>query len=123
MRIDSNYLSSTASANNEQQRVRSARHGMESQDELSAGHIQQRGAVPHVPTTPGISRTARPSDTAHISGVSASLNELATAVHTAADVRHSKVQSLREAVDSGTYQLSPERIAESMLAQVTTRLR
>lgn len=121
MRIDSNYLGGTACSSNEQQRVRSTRHEAEPQTDLNTGQTQQGGATSRVSATAAPPRTARGADRADISGVS--ISDLARAVHTAPEVRHTKVQSLRAAVDSGTYQLSPERIAESMLAQATNKLR
>ena len=123
MKIDSNYLSATASSANPQQRVRSTRHEMEPQNGGNTGQVQQGGATARVSATAAVSRTARGADTADVFGVSASISDLAAAVHTAPDVRHTKVQSLREALDSGTYQIAPERIADSMLAQATSKLR
>ena len=122
MRIDTNYVGATASSAQEQ-RVRSTRHEMEPQSRSDAGQVQQGGAAPGVPATAAVARTARPPDTAEISGGTPSISDLATAVHTAAEVRHTKVAALREAVDQGTYQVSPERIAESMLLQATSKLR
>jgi len=123
MRIDISYPSATASSANEQQPVGGTRHKMEPQDGTSAIQSQPGGPTARVSATVGISRTAGVSDTADISGVVPSISDLASAVHSAADVRHAKVQSLREAMDQGTYQVSPERIAESMLAQATSKLR
>ncbi len=96
---------------------------MEPQNGLNADSVQQGGATARVSATVAVPRTARQGDTTSISGVTPSISDLATAVHTAADVRQTKVQSLRDAVDQGTYQVSPERIAESMLAQATSKLR
>ncbi len=122
MKIDNNFPSATASVVN-QQHVHSARHKMEPQVGLNAGQVQQDGTTAQVSATAGVSRTAQVPDTADISGVAPSISEFATAVHSSADVRYAKVRSLREAVAQGTYEVSPERIADSMLAQATSKLR
>jgi flagellar biosynthesis anti-sigma factor FlgM len=122
MRIDTSFPSSTATST-QPQRVHSARHEMETHNGADPGEVQQGGPTAQILPTVAVPRTARGSDTTHISGVAPSISDLATAVHTAADVRSTKVQSLRQAVDQGTYQVSPERIAQSMLAQATSKLR
>ncbi len=122
MRIDISFPNATASSATEQQSLRN-RHKVEPQDGARASQIQQGGATARPSATAGVSRTARVPDTADISGSVPSISELAARVHAAAEVRHTKVQSLREAVDQGTYQISPERIAESILAQATSKLR
>ncbi len=99
------------------------------QDELNPGQVQQDGATARVPatvrvsSTVGVSRTAGVSDTANVSGVTPSIGSLAMVVHSSADVRHTRVEALRDAISQGTYQVSPERIADSMLAQATSKLR
>jgi negative regulator of flagellin synthesis FlgM len=123
MRIDSNYLSATASSSSEQQRVRSNLREIEPQGELDAGPVQQGGATARVSATAAASRTAQTSDTADISGTATSMSSLAAAVHSSPDVRQAKVEALRDAVAQGTYQVSPGRIADSMLAQATSKLR
>ena len=123
MKIDVNFPSATISSANEQQRGRSTVHHMDPQGSLDAGQVQQDGATARVAATVGVSRTARGSDTTDVSGVTHSITDLATVVHSSADVRSARVAALRDAVSQGTYQVSPDRIAESMLAQATSKLR
>jgi flagellar biosynthesis anti-sigma factor FlgM len=118
MTIDMNFPSATAAGTSEQQRIRSTAREIDPQPGL-----QQDGATARVSATVGVSRTAWPSDTARVSSATPSISSLATVVHTSADVRHTKVQALHDAVAQGTYQVSPERIAESMLAQATSKVR
>jgi negative regulator of flagellin synthesis FlgM len=122
MKIDTNLPTATASSAN-QQHVRTPLQRMGPADSANPGQIQQGGATAHVSATVAVPRTAQPPDTAEISGVVPSISDLATAANSAPDVRHPKVQALRNAVEQGTYQVSPERIAESMLAQATSKLR
>ncbi|MFZ0706001.1 MAG: flagellar biosynthesis anti-sigma factor FlgM [Candidatus Korobacteraceae bacterium] len=122
MRIDNSYSSATAASTNAQ-RVRTPPNKMEPQDDSNAAQIQPGGAAAQSSATAGVSRTARGADTADISGLAPAISDLAAAVHTAPEVRATKVQALRQAVDQGTYQVSPDRIAQSMLAQATSKLR
>ena len=123
MKIDADYLSTTANLVNEQQRVRGTRHQMEPQAGLSSGPIQQDGGTARVSATVGVSRTGRTSDTAEVSGVTHSISDMAAVVNSSADVRQARVDALRDAISQGTYQVSPERIADSMLMQATSKLR
>ncbi len=123
MKIDINFPSATISSANEQQRARSTVHHMDPQDGLDPGQIQQGGATARVSATVGVSRTAGVSDTADVSGVTHSIGDLATLVQSSADVRPARVEALRDAISQGTYQVSPDRIAASMLAQATSKLR
>ena len=129
MKIDINYPSATANSANQQQRVRSSLRQILPPDESNTGEVRQDGATARVPATvrvpptAGISRTAQVSDTADVSGIRPSISTLATVVHSSADVRQAKVAALRDAVAQGTYQVSPQRIADSMLAQATSKLR
>ncbi len=58
-----------------------------------------------------------------MSGSAYSISVLAAVLHSSSDVRHERVEELRGAVVRGGYQVSPERIARSMLAQTTSKLR
>lgn len=123
MRIDTNHPSATTSSNEQQQRVRSTLREMEPQDGLNAGPIQQGGATAQASATARDSQSAGVTDLADISAVAPSISDLATALQATPDVRQSKVQALRQAVDQGTYQVSSSQVAESMLAQATSKLR
>ena len=83
----------------------------------------QNGVTAHIAKTAGVSRTAAGSDVTDISGVAPSISALAAAVQASPDVRQARVEALRDAIGQGTYQISPQRIAESMLAQATSKLR
>jgi len=123
MKIDADYLSTTANLVNEQQRVRGTRHEMDPQAGSNSGQVQQDGGTARVSATVAVSRTGRASDTADVAGVTHSISQMATMVNSSADVRQGRVEALRDAISQGTYQVSPERIAESMLMQATTGLR
>ena len=123
MKIDADYLNTTANLVNEQQRVRGTRHQMDPQAGLNSEQVQQGGATARVSATIGVSRTARPSNEAEVSGVTHSISDMAAVVNFSADVRQARVDALRDAISQGTYQVSPERIAESMLMQATSRQR
>lgn len=122
MRIDINYPNATASSTNDHHE-RTPLQRMGPPDGSNPAQVQEGGATTRVSATVGVPRTARVSDRADISGVAPSISDLATALQSTADVRQSKVQALREAVDQGTYQVSQSQIAESMLAQATSKLR
>lgn len=123
MNIDTSFPGATASAANQQQRVHSTAREVDPQLGSSTGRVQQDGATARVSATVAPSRTARAADTADLSGIAPSLSSLTSVVHASADVRQTKVQALQQAVAQRTYQVSPERIAESMLAQATSKLR
>ena len=62
-------------------------------------------------------------DVARLSTGSVSMHNLADLVRSTADVRQAKVEALRALVSQGTYQVSPQRVAEAMLAQATSKTR
>jgi len=116
MKIDTAYPNPTAAFSTDQANVRNNLRHIEPP-------IGQDGATARVSSTVGATRTAHVSDTAQISRVTPSVSALAASAQASPDVRQARVEALRDAVAQGTYQISPQRIAESMLAQATSKLR
>lgn len=90
--------------------------------------------VPHAEPGTGASSSARgrntvsqaaqnSEDTADLSSVSQSVSKLSEQLNSIPDVRTQRVEALRNAMTSGTYVLSPPRIAEAMLAEAGSRVR
>jgi negative regulator of flagellin synthesis FlgM len=70
------------------------------------------------------SRVQSGSDvTTQFSAQAREMGRLQNVVDSTADLRRSRVDGLRDAVAQGTYQVSPERIAQAMLAQATNKAR
>jgi len=116
MKVDTAYPNATAAFGNDQAKVRNNLRQIEPPE-------VQQSATARVSPTAGAARTAGVSDTAKISGVTPPISALAAAVYSAPDVRQARVEVLRDAVEQGTYRIEPQRIAESMLAQATSKLR
>lgn len=60
--------------------------------------------------------TATSDDVANLSTGSESLQRLKTQLDAVPDVRQQQVESLRQAVADGSFKVSPQHIAEAMLA-------
>jgi len=115
MKVDTTYPNATA-ASNEQARVRSTLRQIEPPE-------VQDGATVRISVTAGASRTARVSDSAQISSSTISVGALAVSAKATPDVRQARVEAIRLSLEQGTYEMSPQRIAEAMLAQATSKLR
>ena len=124
IKIDLNHLNSIVGG----QRVRSAIRKPVLQNESDPPQVQD-GAIPRVLRAGRVSRSAEvfraatAPDTATLCGDTSFVDALASLAHGLDDVRHERVQALREAIGRGAYVASPERIAEAMLAQATRKLR
>jgi flagellar biosynthesis anti-sigma factor FlgM len=57
-----------------------------------------------------------PEDLAHLSTGSDAVHRLKAQLDTVPDVRQQRVESLRQAFGDGSFKISPEHIAEAMLA-------
>lgn len=72
-------------------------------------------------TTPTTNAPASPAgksdDSVSLSSKAHTLSRLETAMADLPDVNEAKVAALKQAVDSGTYEINPRSIAEKMLAQ------
>ena len=125
MRIDLNH----PNLNAEQALSRSIARKTEAQDGTDPAQAVQSGATARVPPAArlskgaGVSRSVSVSDTAAVSGTADLVDALAKLADSSADVRQDRVQALRYAIGQGTYEISPERIADAMLAQATSKLR
>jgi len=62
-------------------------------------------------------------DSAEFSVRAAELGRLAGMASSAPDVRQGRIEALRDSIVQGTYEVSPERIADAMLAQATKKAR
>jgi flagellar biosynthesis anti-sigma factor FlgM len=61
--------------------------------------------------------------TAQFSTESRELGRLQGLVASTPEVRHSRIEGLRNSIDQGTYQVSPQSIAQAMLGQATAKAR
>lgn len=67
-------------------------------------------------TRGSISRADAGIDSAQLTTGTAALQQLKAQLAGVPDVRQEQVQALRQAVQNGTYEISPQRIANAMLA-------
>jgi negative regulator of flagellin synthesis FlgM len=63
-------------------------------------------------------KNSAPADRVEISGRSKEIADIMSAVEELPEVRESKVQEIRERVDSGAYKVDPDRIAEKILRSI-----
>jgi negative regulator of flagellin synthesis FlgM len=68
--------------------------------------------------------TATPNadDIAHLSSGSDAVQRLKMQLHTVPDVRQQRVDELSQAISNGTYKISPQGIANTMLAELGRKI-
>ena len=66
--------------------------------------------------------TPNAGDAAYLPTARDTMNSLKARLRAVAEVRQQKVDELRQAIQSGTYEVSPQRIAAAMLADFGCKL-
>ena len=61
-------------------------------------------------------------DVAHLSSGSDAVLRLKVQLDTVPDIRQERVEALRQAINDGTYQISPQAVATAMLADSALKL-
>ena len=112
MKIDSTYTNPTTASEQ--------RSTPGNQRQIEPAVTQTGTAVPVSPIANA--PHADGSDTAKVSGATLSISALAAQLQAVPDVSESRVEALRNSIAEGKYEISPERIAESMLARAIRKL-
>lgn len=61
---------------------------------------------------------ATPADKVQISDGATSAADMLAVIDKLPEIREQKVQDVKQAVDSGTYEINPEKVAEKMLKEM-----
>lgn len=85
----------------------------------TSGAQAQRGAASTISNPP----PGTGDVTATLTSAARDITNLTSVVASATEVRHSRIEGLRNSIEQGTYQVSPERIADAMLAQAISKTR
>lgn len=90
------------------------------QDPNLIQYIQQNGKVGQAErnsATPPVQNQVSPQDKVDLSSQSKEMNKISEALAAAPDVRAEKVESLKNQVESGQYQVNSDAVAEKMIKE------
>ncbi|RJQ13383.1 MAG: flagellar biosynthesis anti-sigma factor FlgM [Nitrospiraceae bacterium] len=80
--------------------------------------IQEAGGSQEAEKKKGIEKQDEKSDRISLSGKAKEISELRALIDQLPEVRTDKVEAVKQAIDAGTYNIDPRKIAQKMLEEI-----